>query len=267
MNLADTLSAVATSMKASFEVHSMVYQHRGLRGGYREDVVRDFLTDYLPSQIEATSGELFDATGQHSPECDIILLDRLHVPLLIGGNRRVIPIEGAHAVLEVKSMLDSRELQDCLTKCSRVKSLRKTAYVPQGQAFRHITHAYGREWEHFPTLFTIFAYHGIDPQALVGVLEEWGANRALESTLDSIFCLDGWLICWWDAQSDQYDLLARPGARLVVVDAGERALLFFYLLYYRWLSQAWCRPIRMTAYAQGGNLGKRIYPPIDGGPY
>ncbi len=247
-------------MLRQFEVFSAQYQHRGLRGSAREEVVKDFLVNYLPSNLEIASGEIFGTRGSNPRESDVIVLDRFKVPLMFAGNKRLVPVEGVYAVMEVKSNLDSSALRDCLSKCSDIKSMAKTAYYPQTGAVLDVFHIYGQELQHFPTLFSVFAYRGVKPETLIGQVEEFCRDKPPEQTLDSVLCLDGWLMCWWDADADKYDLVYSPGSRLAVIEGGRNALSFFYLLYYRWLSQAWCRPIRMLDYIEYTDLLQRTYP-------
>ncbi len=260
MDLERILSAASEDMLRQFEIFSAQYQHRGLRGSAREDVVSNFLVNYLPSNLEIASGEIFDTRGSNTRECDVIILDRLKVPLMFSGNKRLTPIEGVYAVMEVKSSLDSPALRDCLSKCSDIKSMPKTAYYPQEGAVVDTFSIYGQELLHFPTLFSVFAYRGTNPETLIGQVEQFCRDKPPEQTLDSVLCLDGWIMCWWDAEADKYDLVYSPGSQLAVIEGNRNALSFFYLMYYRWLSQAWCRPIRMSDYIQYTNLLQRTYP-------
>ncbi len=260
MDLERILSAASDDMLRQFEVFSAQYQHRGLRGSAREDAVKDFLVNYLPSNLEIASGEIFDTRGSNPRECDVIVLDRSKVPLMFAGNKRLAPVEGVYAVMEVKSTLDSSALQDCLSKCSDIKGMEKTAYYPQTGAVLDVFHIYGQELHHFPTLFSVFAYRGVNPETLISQVEDYCLDKPPERTLDSILCLDGWIICWWEAEADKYDLVYSPGAQLAIIEGDKNALSFFYLLYYRWLSQAWCRPIRMLDYLKYTNPLRRTYP-------
>lgn len=52
MNLERILSAASEEMLRQFKVFSAQYQHRGLRGSVKEDAVKDFLVNYLPSNNE-----------------------------------------------------------------------------------------------------------------------------------------------------------------------------------------------------------------------
>jgi len=247
-------------MLRKFQSFAAQFQHRGLRGTAREDIVSEFLNAYLPAHIEFVKGEIYDSFGMHSPQCDIIAIDRLKVPLMFGTDSRLVPIEGVYSVLEVKSNLDSKELNDCLGKCDKIKNLQKVAYIPQtGPIFGSVS-AYGKILAHYPTLYSVFAYHGIDPKTLVAKLESYHAGKPPEKRIDSVNCLDGWVLCWWEPDSDQYDLIASPTSRLAIVEAKAPSLLFFYLMYYRWLCQATCQPIDMVQYAQGFSLGDRTYP-------
>ncbi len=260
MDLERIFSAASEDMLRQFEIFSAQYQHRGLRGSAREEVVRDFLVNYLPSNLEIASGEIFDTQGSDTRECDVIVLDRFKVPLMFSGNKRLTPIEGVYAVMEVKSSLDSPALKDCLSKCRDIKNMPKNAYFPQEGAVTDTFNIYGQELGHFPTLFSVFAYRGVRPETLVSQVEQFCQGKPPDQTLDSVLCLDGWIMCWWDAEANKYDLVYSPGSQLAIIEGDRNVLSFFYLMYYRLLSQAWCRPIRMSDYIQYTNLLRRTYP-------
>ena len=260
MNFEHVMTAIAQDMLVQFDKVTAQFSHRGLRGTSREEVVSEFLKNYLPANVEVIAGEIFDTEGETSPECDIIVIDRMRVPLLFARNKRLVPIEGVYSVLEVKSNLDSRELNDCFRKCERVKNLEKKAFTKDTGPIIHTFSAYGRELDHFPTLFSIFAYHGIASKTIAKAVEKWCSSQPAEKTIDSIICLDGWVLCWQNQTTGFYELTSSPDSRVAVLEAGKNSLLLFYLLYYRWLSQAKCDPIRMIDYANGALYGCQSYP-------
>jgi hypothetical protein len=255
VNFEEVFSAIAEDMLNQFKKMAGQHRHRGLRGAYREDIVRDFLRDYLPSHVEIAGGEIFDVSGAISPECEAIVFDRIKVPLMFSRSRRFLPIEGVYSVVEVKSNLDSAELADCLKKCLVVKGLQKTAYIRQVGVIEHTFTVYGTAHPYFPTMFSIFAYTSINPDTILEAIKVFQDEHP-GMYLDGAISLDGWVAVWRNPQTREVDLRFSPGSELVILESETNALLTFYLMYYRWISQAWCDPIHMAAYAARVPLGR-----------
>ena len=257
MNLQEMMRGVARKMRADFEQLSTQFQHMGERGGCREETVSSFLRTYLPKHLDVVSGELF-STDNQSCHCDLIVIDRMRVPLLGTEDTRLVPIEGAYAVVEVKSNLDSERLDECLRKCHIVKGMPRDAYAgihfdPGLQSMIRV-----REPPRFPLLYCVFAYTGIDPATLAtGAVEHWQGTGSAH-LIDSMVCLDKWVMCWGRREGDVTFVEPTRGPEcrdLALVEAGENALLTFYLLNYTWLSQAACDPIDLLRYSGVGSFG------------
>ncbi len=261
MDLEKAIQLAGKQMACQFDFISTQYRHRGLTGSRKEEVVREFLRTFLPVHLEVSSGELFDSSGAHSGECDVIVSDRSRVPRLLAGNNRLIPVEGAYCVLEIKTKLDRPELKDCLGKMEKAKSLSKRAFFPETGMIRNTFDAYGKDdLECFPLLFSVFAQRSIKPHRLLDAVAEFCKGKSCQDMPDSIVSLEGgWVMCWHDQDHDKYDLLASPGASLVVIEAGVNTLLLFFLMLHRWLSQAHCRPIRMLDYARSPLFGEPMH--------
>lgn len=86
--------------------------HNGLKGALREIVVRDLLEPLLPSEYVVGSGQIISAWGQTSGQTDIVICDRRVIPpVLFDRTQGFFPVEAVIATVEVKSKLDSQELQ------------------------------------------------------------------------------------------------------------------------------------------------------------
>ena len=87
-------------------------KHNGLRGTLRELVARELLLPLLPPQFLVGSGEIISSYGQTSGQSDIIVADRrILPPMLIDNAMGVFPIESTLVTIEVKSTINSTELQ------------------------------------------------------------------------------------------------------------------------------------------------------------
>jgi len=113
--------------------------HRGERGRQRENGLMMFLQETLPAAYGVATGEIMPYKGKKpSPQCDIIVYDRLRTPVF-GINQAVqqIPLEGVYAVIETKSTIDSKALSDAKRKFESIKSMpRCRNRVPLRKGFR-----------------------------------------------------------------------------------------------------------------------------------
>jgi hypothetical protein len=190
MRVDEVLASVGRKMHEDFEGISSAVQHRGAKGRMREAVVDAYLTRWLPHTVRvAHSGEAVSASGETSPECDVVLLDPATPPLIDEKEYRVVPAECLHGVVQVKSKLDRRALREDAEVIRDVKRLPKTAYEPQAGPVIQSSILYGREWPYFPTVGWIFAFDSIDLGALAGELTDLDADTPVEQRVDGVFVL------------------------------------------------------------------------------
>lgn len=169
------MAARAAMMLAYFR--SVERKHPGLVGGRREDLLRDFLMDFLPGRLAVERGEVVstDPEGSTSSAVDLIVSDAAETPLLdrspAGGV--VVPVEGVYAVIEVSSMLDGRKLEEELDNIRSVKRMSKRAWFTTGVPPAEPTSLYGRQWGRgtpeargFPPLGFCFAYDSQELETL-----------------------------------------------------------------------------------------------------
>lgn len=87
--------------------------HQGLKGFLREIFVSDTLKLFLPNQFGIGSGIVVNHKGEQSKQTDIIIYDNRILPPFIGKQRvGAYPAESVIAVIEVKSILGSKEIKD-----------------------------------------------------------------------------------------------------------------------------------------------------------
>lgn len=125
----DWLSASSASLQAKFREAANI-NHTGLKGGAREDHVRNFLRSVLPSRFGVAKGEIVNADGLRSCECEVIIYNALEGHSVIQSQDiHVFPAEYVFAVVEVKSSLDGREIDDCLQKARTIKAIRHSEVI------------------------------------------------------------------------------------------------------------------------------------------
>lgn len=101
----------------------------GELGAGREEILRQFLSRYLPRRFEVSSGFAFDSRGGVSQQLDIVIFNSLSCPRFetLGGTR-FFPCESILAVGQVKSSLQSRKgLRVALTNLESAKLLDRSA--------------------------------------------------------------------------------------------------------------------------------------------
>ncbi len=140
MIFAANLANYEKLLQQKYEVSSSIW-HKGERGRQRENGLMMFLRETLPAAYGVASGEIMPFMGKKpSPQCDIIVYDRLRTPVF-GRNQAVqqIPLEGVYAVIEVKSSIDAKAISDAKRKFARIKELpRCRNRVPLKKGFRRV---------------------------------------------------------------------------------------------------------------------------------
>jgi hypothetical protein len=99
--------------------------HKGERGRQRENGLAMFLRETLPAAYGVATGEVIPYMGASaSPQCDIIIYDKLRMPIF-GTSEPVqqVPLEGVYAIIETKSVLDSKAIADAIDKFRKIKNL------------------------------------------------------------------------------------------------------------------------------------------------
>ncbi len=102
-------------------IEAGISDHPGVKGENRENILKKFLTEKLPFQYGIGSGQIIFPNGDLSNQTDIILYDKLKCPILYAESSILVPIDGTHGIIEVKSALSKDELYDSVLKIQRYK--------------------------------------------------------------------------------------------------------------------------------------------------
>ena len=87
------------------------------RGECREAVIQWAIRPWLPQRYGLRAGEVVGADGSRSKALDIVIYDTLYsVAFEAVGGKILCPAESVFGSIEVKTMLDSRELRDGISK-------------------------------------------------------------------------------------------------------------------------------------------------------
>lgn len=126
MNLTETFSAINEQMIIDFEKKTNQLEHLGDRGVARENILKDFLDQYLPKKYAISKGEIVDSEGNRSKQCDLIIYDHLSCPILyVSKDSQIFPAESVYAVIQVKSVLNTHEVESSINNIKSVKMLNR----------------------------------------------------------------------------------------------------------------------------------------------
>lgn len=92
---------------------------------YRERIVSDLLKPFLPTRLAIGTGFIITHNNNISTQCDLIIYDREHTPVIENSEQRFFPVECVVGVIEVKSKLTKADLTVALKKLADIKKLRK----------------------------------------------------------------------------------------------------------------------------------------------
>jgi len=103
-----------------------ILSHPGEFGGYRERLLKELMSCFLPSYYSYGEGFVINKDSERSTQCDVVIYDQRETPKLESNDlRRFYPLETVFAVGEVKSCLTISDLKEALDKLSAIKKLRQ----------------------------------------------------------------------------------------------------------------------------------------------
>lgn len=86
-------------------------EHSSTIGAMREQYLKDFVKELLPPKFSPVSGFIADMEGHITPQLDMIFFDPSELPTLsLVGDASIVPFEIALISVEVKSVLQKRDL-------------------------------------------------------------------------------------------------------------------------------------------------------------
>lgn len=133
--------SIARRMLGEFE-RTKSLPHQGVKGATREMiVVTEFLRKRIPQKYTLGSGLIMDEVGQYSRQQDIVIYDGFNMPVLEDfESTKVFFSEQCLSVIEVKSTLDSSELDDIVAKAASIWNLKRSAKYRLLMTDRGLTH-------------------------------------------------------------------------------------------------------------------------------
>lgn len=103
------------------------------RGGEREEAIRQFLVKTLPRRYGISKGFVVSHKGIQSNQCDIIIYDAETSPIFYKDvSQEIFPIEAVYSVIQVKSKLGKKELQDAIQNIKLYKQVPRNDVTTTG---------------------------------------------------------------------------------------------------------------------------------------
>jgi hypothetical protein len=231
MNLTGIFADISEQMRRDFSKAQKAFSHSGLKGNANEETLKAFLRQYLPRTIDISGGQLIDSDGGRSRQLDVMLSDAMNTPIFYeSGEARIVPVECAYAVFEVKAFLDTKELEKAYENMKSAKLLQKKACFPRRGHVINSNLLYGREWEHWPIQHFLFAFDSIDIYTVKKKLDQLQSGDPIHQRIDSVCVLDKGVILNLQPASGGFTALPDPGS-VTFAYPTTNALLLFYTIF------------------------------------
>jgi hypothetical protein len=250
MDLVKIFDLLSQKMNLEWERIKTSLPHSGLKGTALEGEFKKFLREYLPPNLEISSGILIDSNEKESRQLDVIIHDAAKTPLLYNEEGiRVMPVECVYAVIEVKADIGSAtEVAKIFENMKSVKDLEKKSYIKPSGRIQNTILAYGQEWEIWPVHYFVFALESMKLSFIADELNRRNQeeNREVSKRVDCI-CVLNMGVIMNQLNDGMYDALPGPNS-VIVSSLTKKPLLFFYRLIVNRLLQATMPPFQITEY-------------------
>lgn len=230
MCLDELLAAAAENM--TNDLRRRLISHPGELGTAREQIIRDFLTAYLPKRFEVSTGFVFDCNGNISRQLDIVIYDAHVCPRFeIPGGKFLFPCEAVVAVGQVKSSLTSRDaFRSAIENLASVKSLDRSA---NGAAFdSHFNERLSPRENHLHQIFAFIFVTGdsLEPDTIAQTILEGALELPVEYLPNVTLALDRYLVTYCCDGGVCPNPMAARGVAIQLSDEPFDVFLRFYLL-------------------------------------
>lgn len=178
-------TGVASQLQVEANVFNRLIGHNGEMGRANEIALSQLVTSLLPSSVGIGTGIVFDSKGGRSKQMDLIVFERASQPQIMAQSTQLLfPVETVHAVVEVKTTVDSEAIVDAGKKAESLRLLQPTDDSPIplfgffGYACSNAPSARAQELNSLPSDKQPDIACVLDP-GLVGGLSDEGLNMGL----------------------------------------------------------------------------------------
>jgi len=113
--------------------NSHLINHSGLNGEIKENILRNFISDFLPVDWGIGSGKIINSHNKISSETDLIIFyKKILPPIFFNEFKGIFPIESCGFVFEVKTMSTSTQIKTTINKFNKLKNLIQTEKFDDG---------------------------------------------------------------------------------------------------------------------------------------
>jgi hypothetical protein len=240
MHLLQALRNQALKIRADLD-NSKLFAHMGDRGSYREAIIRDFLRPFLPDCYGLSTGEVFSVDGAQSAQVDVVVYDAVFSAALFkNGPQQLFPAESVFGAVEVKSDLNSTELERACENARRLKVLQRPGtdmldLTPLVRFNVSSTFTTGETLPRNPYVTFAFGFHGPSAETTATSLNQRLASAPANKLLlpDFVFVSDpGYMIARISGTLETSFQFALPGqeyTKYVFLEVGADALPLFFL--------------------------------------
>ncbi|MBL4963936.1 DUF6602 domain-containing protein [Bacillus halotolerans] len=118
---------IAAEIKRESDRVKFGYSTHALSSGEnREDIVRDFLRNYIPKAFGVATGLILSSDGEFSNQADLVIFDQLYNnPLYPNSTNKLWLAESIYSLIEVKTHLNPNSLSDSIEKCKKFKKIKR----------------------------------------------------------------------------------------------------------------------------------------------
>ncbi|NLN81171.1 MAG: hypothetical protein GX136_01300 [Clostridiales bacterium] len=250
------LKAVAKKLEIDYAEVTSHISHMGELGASREELLRDYIKNYLPEKFKVGRGIILDSDGHQSRQQDFIIYDAFNSPaaLLMDG-LQVLPIESVYCTIEIKSTLNKTELAKCVENIKSVRML-KPCVIHNLPIQPAITNK---------SLGFVFAYTSdTSIETLLDNFYELNKNVELDHQISLVCVLDkGLILRTNNSMIGQISYVPAPNTTLgFCKNPLETNFYLFYLFLMNALNSMTNLPPDLMTYAekQGALSIKTIYP-------
>ena len=191
-DVAKGLASKSDAIRRDFATHNLS------AGENREDEVEKILEGIFPKRFGVSTGLILSNDGVFSKQADLVIVDDQNNVALYPENRNKLwPVESVYALIEVKTQLGPRDIDDAIVKGRTFKRLPRKFLNPHGNFSLQKIQA---------SLFVIWAFESPSPKVVKENLSAALSDIPCEERPDFIVVPDRLM-----AQSGQYLELGRLG--------------------------------------------------------
>jgi hypothetical protein len=213
-------------------------KNNSLKGQARELFIKNFLTKSFPKKFVIKTGEIIDSSNRKSKQADIVIYDEF-MPILDYGSSSHFLSGGVLSHIEIKSSLNSAELESALNVTKSIKNLNRDI-----DAAMHIGHLPKK----IPSF--LFAYEGMKKKTFKRKFEKfYKEEKNIDNIIDGVCVLNKYVMVKSRNKKGKIDY--------VFYETNEDSLMAFFARLFDAIYKNW--EGRPNLYKYMGNLNFKSF--------